>query len=95
MPYSKMRIKAVLTAGLCAAMTLSGATIALAEKVPVESISAVVKSDDASSVTDARARPLCLFLRRRTKEPMKTFREILRLQLSPSLVRMKSSASIH
>lgn len=52
MPYSKMRIKAVVTAGLCAAMTLSSATIAFAEKVPVEPTSAVVKSDDVSDVVD-------------------------------------------
>ena len=52
MPYSKLRIKAVVTAGLCAAMTLSSATIAFAEKVPVEPTSAVVKSDDASGVVD-------------------------------------------
>ena len=52
MLYGKMRIKAVVTAGLCAAMTLSGATIALAEKAPVEPTSIVVKSDDASDVVN-------------------------------------------
>lgn len=52
---SKLRTKAVVTAGLCAALTLSGAATVLADPIESGAVDAAVQNEDSAPSATAVA----------------------------------------